>query len=222
MRRTTFSPEVLISNFIRHIDYCDWILLFFLSCSRQFQGQGHFVLHRSYCHWRHAVRASEIGVKQTWNICGPPLHTNPSQFHPPPTTYIPTIHLNNEVPTQSGANLNNEVPTQSGANLNNEVPTQSGATQRSRYSDLLRTGQSGDRSPVSERFFAPVQTGPGAYPPSYTIGTRSYPGVKRPERDVDHSPHLAPRLIKEQSYTSTPLWVFVTCYRVNILIYLIK
>ena len=33
----------------------------------------------------------------------------------------------------------------------------------------------------------------------------SFPGVKRPGRGVDHPPHLAPRLKKEQSYTSTPL-----------------
>ena len=30
------------------------------------------------------------------------------------------------------------------------------------------------------------------------------PGVKWPGRDVDHPPHLAPRLKKEQSYTPTP------------------
>jgi hypothetical protein len=35
---------------------------------------------------------------------------------------------------------------------------------------------------------APVQTGPGAHPASYTIGTESFPGVKRPGRDVDHPP----------------------------------
>jgi flagellar biosynthesis/type III secretory pathway M-ring protein FliF/YscJ len=29
-------------------------------------------------------------------------------------------------------------------------------------------------------------------------------------------PHLAPRLKNEYSYTSTPLWTFVTCYRVNL------
>ena len=31
-------------------------------------------------------------------------------------------------------------------------------------------------------FFAPVQTDPGAYPASYTMGTGSFPGVKRPGR----------------------------------------
>ena len=40
-------------------------------------------------------------------------------------------------------------------------------------------------------------------PPSYTMGTGSFPGVKRPGRGVDHPPHLA------------PLWAFVACSRVN-------
>ena len=47
------------------------------------------------------------------------------------------------------------------------------------------------------RFSAPVQTGPGAHPASCTIGTGSFPGVKRLERGVDHPPHLAPWLKKE-------------------------
>jgi hypothetical protein len=46
-------------------------------------------------------------------------------------------------------------------------------------------------------FFAPVQTGPGTHPPSYTKGTGSFPGVKLPGRGVVHPPHLAPRLKKE-------------------------
>jgi hypothetical protein len=52
----------------------------------------------------------------------------------------------------------------------------------------LRAGRSGDRIPVGARFSAPVQTGPGAYPASYTMGTESFPGVKRPGRGVDHPP----------------------------------
>jgi hypothetical protein len=36
------------------------------------------------------------------------------------------------------------------------------------------------------------------------MGTESFPGVKRPGRGVDHPPHLATRLRKEYSYTSTP------------------
>jgi len=42
-----------------------------------------------------------------------------------------------------------------------------------------------------------VKTGPGARPASYTMGTGSFPGVKRPGRGVDHPPHLASRLKKE-------------------------
>ena len=61
-------------------------------------------------------------------------------------------------------------------------------------SDLLGAGWSGDRIPVWMRFSAPVQIGLGAYPASYTVGTGSFPGVKRAERDVDHLPYLAPRL----------------------------
>ena len=78
------------------------------------------------------------------------------------------------------------------------------AGQLSRYSHSLRAGRSGYRIPVGARFSAPVQTGPGVYPVSYTMGTSSLPGVKRPGRGVDHPPHPAPRLKKEQSYTITP------------------
>jgi len=46
----------------------------------------------------------------------------------------------------------------------------------------------GDRFSVEARFSAPVKTGPGAHPASYTMGTEHFPGVKRPKRDVDHPP----------------------------------
>jgi len=36
------------------------------------------------------------------------------------------------------------------------------------------------------RFSAPVQTGSEAHPASYTMGTGSFPGVKRPGFGVDH------------------------------------
>jgi hypothetical protein len=58
----------------------------------------------------------------------------------------------------------------------------------SRYSDSLRAGRSGDRTPVGARFSAPDQTGPGAYQVSSTMGTGSFQGVKRPGRGVDHPP----------------------------------
>jgi len=43
-----------------------------------------------------------------------------------------------------------------------------------------------DRIPVGARFSAPVQTGPEAHPASYTIGTGSFIGIKRPGCGVDH------------------------------------
>jgi len=46
-------------------------------------------------------------------------------------------------------------------------------------------------------FSALVQTGSETHPASYTMGTGSFPGLKRPRRGVDHPPHLAPRLKKE-------------------------
>jgi len=41
---------------------------------------------------------------------------------------------------------------------------------------------------MEARFSAPVQTGPEAQIASYTMGTGSFPGVKRPGRGVDHPP----------------------------------
>ena len=38
------------------------------------------------------------------------------------------------------------------------------------------------------RFSVPVQTGPEAHPASYTMGTGSFPGLKRSRRGVDHTP----------------------------------
>ena len=58
----------------------------------------------------------------------------------------------------------------------------------SRYSDSLWTGRSGNRIPVGARFPTPIQTGPGVHPASYTMGTGSFPGVKRPVRRLDHPP----------------------------------
>ena len=54
------------------------------------------------------------------------------------------------------------------------------------------------------KFSAPVQTGPGAHPASCTIGTDSFPGIKRPGFGFDHPPHLAPSLKEDWSYTSSP------------------
>ena len=60
---------------------------------------------------------------------------------------------------------------------------------RSRYSDWLRAGRSGNQILVEAKFSAPAQTGPGSHPVSCTIGTVSFSGVKeRPGRDSDPSP----------------------------------
>ena len=41
---------------------------------------------------------------------------------------------------------------------------------------------------IKAKCSASVQTGPGAHPASYTMGTGSFSGVKRPWRGVDHPP----------------------------------
>jgi len=43
-----------------------------------------------------------------------------------------------------------------------------------------------DRIPVCATFSVPVQNDPEALPAPYTIGTGSFPGVKRPGRGADH------------------------------------
>ena len=83
------------------------------------------------------------------------------------------------------------------------------------YSDSLRAGRSGDRIPKGARFSAPVQTGSEAHPASYTMGTGSFPGVKRPGRGVDY-PLPSSTEIKDgvELYlcsTSGPSWPVLGC-----------
>ena len=63
----------------------------------------------------------------------------------------------------------------------------------------------GDRIPVEARYSAPVQTGCGDHPASYTVGTRSFPEVKRPGHGVDHPPPSSAE-VKErvELYISSP------------------
>ena len=61
------------------------------------------------------------------------------------------------------------------------------------------------------RFSAPVQTGPGAHPAAYTIGTGSLFGEKRPGCGVDHPDPIHSTEVKErvEQYlysTSVPSW----------------
>jgi len=55
----------------------------------------------------------------------------------------------------------------------------------------------GDRIPMGARFSASVQTGSGTHPASCTMGTRSFPGVKRPRRGADH-PTLSSAKVKKE------------------------
>jgi hypothetical protein len=55
-----------------------------------------------------------------------------------------------------------------------------------------------------------VQNGSGAHPASYTMGTRdSFPGVKRPGREADHSPPSSAEVKNAWSYISTPQYAFM-------------
>jgi hypothetical protein len=62
-------------------------------------------------------------------------------------------------------------------------------------------------------FSAPIQTGSEAHSASYTVGTGSFPGVKRPGRGFHHPP-VSSAEVKErvQVYLyspSGPLWPFL-------------
>jgi hypothetical protein len=70
---------------------------------------------------------------------------------------------------------------------------------------------------VGPRFSAPVPTGLGARPVSYTVRTEAFPGVKRPGRAVDHPPLLDPGLKKSRCISPLPLLAFVACSRVTFL-----
>ena len=85
-----------------------------------------------------------------------------------------------------------------------------------------RDGRSGDRIPEGARFSAPVQTGPGAYTTSCSMGTGSFPGVKRPGRTAYHpTPISAPRSWKGRAIPLLILGASVACYRENLYLYLL-
>jgi hypothetical protein len=54
------------------------------------------------------------------------------------------------------------------------------------------------------RFSTASQTGRGAHSAPYTMGTGSFPGLKRPVRGVDHPPPSGAEVIEEYNYSSTP------------------
>jgi hypothetical protein len=63
----------------------------------------------------------------------------------------------------------------------------------------------GIESRWGQGFSAAIQTGPGAHPATYTMGTGSFLGVKRPGRGVDHPPPFSAE-VKErvQLYLYSP------------------
>jgi hypothetical protein len=63
------------------------------------------------------------------------------------------------------------------------------------------------------RFSAPVYTDAEAHPAYCTLGTRSFPGVKRPGRDADHPPPFKRRSHERVGLYLYFLWASVTCYR---------
>ena len=83
-----------------------------------------------------------------------------------------------------------------------------------RYSSVaVATCYGLDESRLGARFSASVLTGPGAHPASYTMGTGSFLGVKRPGRIVDHSPSSSTK-VKERVELylfshSWPSWPFL-------------
>jgi hypothetical protein len=69
----------------------------------------------------------------------------------------------------------------------------------------LRAGRSGVRILVEARLSAPFQTGPEIHPTSYTMGTASFPGLKRPGRGVDQpSPSSAEVKKRVELYIYSP------------------
>jgi hypothetical protein len=62
--------------------------------------------------------------------------------------------------------------------------------------------------------FLTCPDGTEAHPAYCTMGTGSYPGIKRLGRGVDHPLHLAPRL-KNRAIHLLLLWAFVACSGVN-------
>ena len=81
------------------------------------------------------------------------------------------------------------------------------AGQRSRYSDWLQAGRSGDRIPVGGEIFRTCPDRPWGPPSLLYSGYWVFPGGKeRPGRDADPTPPSSAVVKKGQSYTSTPLW----------------
>jgi len=61
-------------------------------------------------------------------------------------------------------------------------------------------------NPDGARLPMPMQTSPGAHPDSYTMGTRSFPGVKHLGHGINHPPpHNAEVKEREELYLYSPV-----------------
>ena len=63
------------------------------------------------------------------------------------------------------------------------------------------------------KFSAPVRTGPGAHLVSCTMGTGSFPGLKRPGRDADPPIHLQCQGLKEGRPVPLPTLRALVAYK---------
>ena len=72
----------------------------------------------------------------------------------------------------------------------------------------------GIESRWGERFSAPVLSGPETHSASYTNGTGSFPGVKRPGLDLGQQPPSSAE-VKDRLELYLYLWNFVACFGVN-------
>jgi hypothetical protein len=73
----------------------------------------------------------------------------------------------------------------------------------------------GLESRCEARFHSPVQTGPGAHPAFYTMGTGSFPGVKQLGRGVGYPSPSSAAVKDGTTIALLPLWAFVSCSRVT-------
>jgi hypothetical protein len=76
---------------------------------------------------------------------------------------------------------------------------------RSRYSDTLRAGRSGNRILVSGSSLHPSRSALGPTQAPVKLVSVIYSGVERLGRGVDHPPHIGPRLKKEKNNAYTSL-----------------
>jgi len=78
---------------------------------------------------------------------------------------------------------------------------------------VLWDGRFGDRMPLGAIFSVPVRTGPGDNRVSYTMVSRSFPGIKRPGHGASHPPPSSAG-VKERAGLyfyppSLPSWQFI-------------